>query len=305
MSAETGNWPIALPTRIDGGYMRRPTPLEALRGLLISHPLALSTLSEARHRAVLAANSAAEAGRAARRARDAELSYEHARRTEDPRGLRSGRFGLVAAFVGLMLLMSASATLALCWGLTWPYRVMLALATMFLAGVVAYALSKRHVRRNVALGLTIAAVLLWVALVLLPILAVAAWSILMAVKTAALGLVVIMPVIAAVLALDHCESLTCGRLRQRSERAGGEREHLAEVAGADQAEAVRTANVWESLVVEECSMVRPAGADAEQWVAECVRIARNAAIPADHVAAAEPVATASGIEPQADTSELA
>jgi hypothetical protein len=64
-----------------------------------------------------------------------------------------------------------------------------------------------------------------------------------------------------------------------SKHAANVRDQLAAQASADQADAVSAAGAWESLVVEECRLAHPAGADVEQWVTDCVRIARLSATP--------------------------
>ncbi len=257
------------------------TPQQALRNLLNSHPLALGTLSEARHRMVLARNSAAAAGRAGRRARDAELSHEHGRRSEDPRGLRRGRFWPTAAVVSALLAVAAAAAFVLCLGLDWPGRIVLVAATGVFGGAVAFVHGRKHLMHgNIAVGLTLMAALLCAAIVALHVLIAGFLSALLVIEAVALGVVLVLTVTAAVLAIQRCESLSCCRLRQRSERARNVSEHLADVASTDQANAVTAASTWESLVVEECRLTRPTMTDSEQWVAECVRIAKLAATPA-------------------------
>ena len=280
MPDETDGRFLSLRAAMDRGQDGHPTPQEALHFLLSSHPLAPGLLSEARHRAVLARNSAAAASLAIRRARDAELGYEHARRAGDPRGSRRGRFWPTAGVIGLLLAVAAAAAYVLCLAVPWPARMVLTAATLALGGAVAYAHRGGHARRRLAAGLTAAAGLLCVALVALRVVT-HTLAVLPLIEAAALGAVLAMAIAAAVLAADRCETLACCRARQLSEDAASVRDRCADAAFADQAEAVAAAGHWESLVVEECRLMRPPAAEGEQWVTECVRIARLSAAPAD------------------------
>ncbi len=281
MPDELDNRPMALPAAIDRRLTRQPTPQEALHFLLSSHPLAPGLLSEARHRVVLARNSAAAAGRAARVARDAEIGYEQIRRAHDPRGERCD--GFWPAAIGAIVLMSVAvaASLALTWGLPSSGRLVLAAATATLGAVVVWAHRRQPARHGLAVGLTVAVGVLCAGLVALHVLTSGSLSPLRLIEAAALGVVVVMAIAAAVLIVDRCECLACSHARLRSERACAVRDQLTAVAFSDQADAVAAGGAWESLVVEECRLMRPLGPDGEQWVTDCVRIARQSATPAE------------------------
>ena len=271
---------VSLRPAADRGKAGHPTPQEALSLLLGSHPLAPGLMSEARHRAVLARNSAEAANVAVRRARDAELSHEHARRAGDPRGSRRGRFWPTVMIAGLLLALAGAAACVLCLAVPWPARLVLTAATLGLGGALCYAHRGEHARRRLATWLTLAGAVLCIAFVALRI-CTHALALLPVVEAAALGAVLAMAAGAAVLAVDRCESLHCCRARQRSEQAAEVRDGCVDRAFADQAEAAAAAGHWESLVIEECRLMRPPATDPEQWMTECVRIARLSAAPGD------------------------
>lgn len=182
MSDELSNRSVALPGTIERDQERLPTPQEALRSVLSTRPLALSILSEARYRVVLTRNSVDAAGRAIRSTRDAELGYEQARRARDPRGLRTAYFWPTAVLVGLLLAAGSAASLALCWRLRLPDRIILTTAAAVLGGAVSWSWSRRHARR-VTLGLTLAAAAMCAALMAVHLLLAPSWSILVIAET--------------------------------------------------------------------------------------------------------------------------
>ncbi|HUJ07231.1 MAG TPA: hypothetical protein VLX31_14075 [Streptosporangiaceae bacterium] len=281
MPDELASMPMALPAAIDRRLTRPPTPAEALHVLLRSQPHAPRLLSEARHRAVLAGNSAAAADRAARVARDTEIGYEQVRRVHDPRGELRGSFWGSATAAGVLLLVAVAAALVLSWGLPWAGRLVFAAATVTLGAVVVWAHRRQPARRGLAAGMTIAVGMLCAGLVALRVLSGGPPAPLRLIEAVVLGVVLVMAIAGAVLVADRCECLTCCRARVRSERAGGARDQLTALAFSDQADAVAAGGAWESLVVEECRLMRPAGPDGEQWIAECIQIARQSATPAE------------------------
>jgi hypothetical protein len=112
---------MVLPGSIEGDAQQPPSPAEALHQVLSSQPLAPSLLSEARHRQVVAKNSATASERATRLARDAELVYEQARRLSDPRSHRSVGLPYAAWIAGVLLTVSAAIAVALWWTPGWYF----------------------------------------------------------------------------------------------------------------------------------------------------------------------------------------
>ena len=104
---------VVMPGVIDHAHERPSTAVEAVQGLLAGHASAAHLLSEARHRAIVARESAAEAVRAARAGRDAELAHELAVRDSDRRRRWRLHFGPAAVAVGALLVLCLAAAFAL------------------------------------------------------------------------------------------------------------------------------------------------------------------------------------------------
>jgi hypothetical protein len=279
MSSTSPRRLIALPGAIERQAEGPATPDQALQRLLASHGQAPGLLSEARHREIVARNSAASAVLAARRARDAELEYELARRRSDPRGERRHRFLPATAAMVVLLLAWGAAGLILAWDLVWPDRVVLAIATAVLAAALAWIMSMPRLREEAAGGILLAGLVMCVALVLVRVFTTSGAIALRVAEAAALGIVLVAGVVIAILVLEHSEGWKCARLRMASDRAIGDRQASQAQVWRDEADAAVAMASWESLVEEECRLGHPGDAVDQTWIKQCRDLARQAATP--------------------------
>ncbi len=270
---------VVVPGVINHPQDRPSTSVEAVRGLLAGHGRAAHLLSQARHWVIVARESAAEAVRAARLDRDAELSHELAVREADRRGRWRLHFGPAAIAVGALLVACWAAALTLARALTWPDRVIIPLAAAGLGGAVVWrAVASRERKGEHHLAVLIAAVLA-ATLVAMSVLSTSGGLALRVVVSVALGLILATVCVAATWVADHAETWRCARLRRTSERASRYRQAAAAAAADDEAKAEAALAAWESLVVEECQLAHPGEAAGETWLADCVSIACQIATP--------------------------
>lgn len=257
-----------------------PGPVEALRRLLAGQVVAPHLLSEARHRAVLSHESAAAVIVAARRARDAELAYELAVRKRDPRERRRLHLWFEVVAMGLLLALCWAAAFALTRQLTWPDRLVFPLAAVGLGGALAGRVSASRDRgRGYRLVLLLAAA--WVVALVVLGTCTAVGGLLLSVAVAlTLGAVLLLAGVAMVWTLDHGEGWHCFRLRRAADLAARHRHDAQEEAWRDGSAAQAALAAWESLVVEECQLAHPGNdADRQNWLADCVSLARRLAAP--------------------------
>ena len=270
---------VVVPGVINHPQDRPSTPVEAVRGLLVGHRRAAHLLSQARHWVIVARESAAEAVRAARLDRDAELSYELAVREADRRGRWRLHFGPAAVAVGALLVACGTVALVLAPSLPWPDRVIIPLAVAGLGGAVVWrAVVNREHQGKHHLAMLIAAVLA-ATLVTMGVLSTSGGLTLRVVVSVALGLILVTMCLAATWVVDHAETWRCAKLRRASDRASRYRQAAAAEAAHDEALAEAALAAWESLVVEECQFAHPGEAAGETWPADCVSIARQIATP--------------------------
>lgn len=270
---------FVVPGVIERADGEAPGPVEAIRRLLASHPLAPHLLSEARHRAVLSRDSAAEAVQATRSARDAELAHELAVRETDPRGHRRIRFWLAVVAAGALLIICLADAFELTRALPLADRAVVSIAGMALFGAAAWRVSIRRERSGehhpIVLG-----VAAWAA-VLATLYALSTGG-LLALRIGAAALLSVV-LVAAELAVSwvmaHGEDWRCYRLRWASNRASQQRQAALTKTSDDEAAAAAALAAWESLVVEECQLAHPADSASETWLADCVSVARRVATP--------------------------
>lgn len=268
---------VVVPGVISHPQERPSTPAEAVRGLLAGHGRAAHLLSEARHRAIVARESAAEAVRAARLGRDAELSHELAVRDSDRRGHWRLHFSPAAAAVGALLIACWAAAFALTRSLPEPDRLIIPLATAGLgAAVVWRAVASRERKHLLPLLIAGAAA---ATLVTLGIFSTSGGLALRVIEPVALGLILVAVCVAATWVVEHAENWRCARLRRASDRASRYRQDAAATASQDESDAEAAMAAWESLVVEECQLAHPGEAGGETWLADCVATARQIATP--------------------------
>ncbi len=270
---------VAVPGVINHPRERPLTSLEAVRDLLAGHVKAAHLLSQARHWVTVARESAAEAVRAARLDRDAELSHELAVREADRRERWRVHFGPAAVVVGALLMACGAAALVLARALPWPDRVIIPLAAAGIGGAVVWrAAANREHQGKHHLAVLIAAVFAAI-LVTLGILSTSGGLTLRVVVCVALGLILVTVCLAASWVVDHAETWRCSKLRRASERASRYRRAAVAAAADDDAKAEAALAAWESLVVEECQLAHPGEAAGETWLTDCVSIARQIATP--------------------------
>ena len=270
---------VVMPGVMERADGQPPAPVEAVRRLLGSHALAPYLLSEARHRAVVARDSAAEAVQATRSARDAELAHELAVRENDPRRRRGIHFGLAAVAVGALLAVCWAAAFALMRALPWPDRTVLSIAAAVLGGAVAWRASVKRERKGGYHPVVFSAVA-WVALLVALCVITTAGGLLLRIGAAvSLGVVLVVAGLAVAWMLGHAESWRCSRLRWASDRAARHRQAALSEASDDEAAAMAALAAWESLVVEECQLAHPGDVASETWLADCVSVARKIAAP--------------------------
>ena len=266
------------------GVIERPdgvpsSPVEAVRRLLASHVQAPHLLSEARHRAVVARESAAEAVQEARLARDAELAYELAVRDSDRRGRRGVHFWPAAVSVGALLGICWAAAFVLLRAVPWPDRVVVAVAAVVLGGAAAWRVSATRERDGGHHTLVCAAAAWAAALVVLCILSTSGGIALRVGAAIVLGVALVAADAAVVWVLERAESWRCFRLRRASSRAARRRQAALAEVSCDEAAATAALAAWESLVVEECQLAHPGDVAGETWLADCVSVARSIAAP--------------------------
>jgi hypothetical protein len=269
---------VVMPGVIDHAREKPSTPVEAVQRLLAGHANAPHLLSEARHRAIVARESAAEAVRSARAGRDAELAYELAVRDSDRRRRWRLHFGPAAVAVGALLVLCLAAALALTRGLSWPDRVIIPLAAGLGAVVAWRAGVHRESRWAHHLVLLVAAAVA-AALVALCVLSTAGSLTLRIVVSVVLGLILVVLFTAAAWVVDHAENWHCAKLRWASDRAARYRQAATAAGARDEADAEAALAAWESLVVEECQLAHPGDAAGETWLGDCVSTARKIAVP--------------------------
>jgi hypothetical protein len=270
---------VAVPGVIVHPQERPSTPVEAVRGLLAGHGRAAHLLSEARHRAIVARESATEAVRAARAGRDTELSHELAVRDSDRHGHWRLHFGPATAAVAALLVACWAAAFALTRSLPWPDRLIIPLAAAGLGGALVWsAVASRERQGEHHVPLLVAAASA-ATLVALSVLSTTGDLTLRVVESAALGLILVAVCVAVTWMVDHAENWRCARLRRASDRASRYRQAAAATACHDEADAEAALAAWESLVMEECQLAHPGEAGGETWLAECVATARQIATP--------------------------
>jgi hypothetical protein len=270
---------VVVPGVINHPQDRPSTSVEAVRGLLAGHAKAAHLLSQARHWVIVARESAAEAVRAARLDRDAELSHELAVREADRRGRWRLHFGPTAVAVGALLVACGAAALVLVRALPWPDRVIIPLAAAGLGGAVVWrAVANREHQGHRHLAVLIAAASA-ATLVALSVFSISGGLALRVTVSVALGLILVATCIAATWVVDHAETWHCAKLRRASDRASRYRQAAAAAAAHDEAHAEAALAAWESLVVEESQLAHPGEAAGETWLADCISIARQIATP--------------------------
>lgn len=271
---------VVLPGVIEHPQEHPSTPVEAVRGLLAGHEQAPHLLSDARHRATVSRESAAEAVQATRLGRNAELAHELAVRHSDRDGRWRVHFGPAAVAVGALLVICWAAAFVLTRALPWPDRVVIPIAAVALGGVAAWRWAHVTRERKGEHYLTVfVAAVLASALVVLCVLTTAGGFTPRIVVSAAFGLVLVTMCALAAWLLDRAENWHCAKLRRARNNATRHR-HVALVqACSDEAAAQAALAAWESLVVEECQLAHPGDVVAETWLADCVSTARKIATP--------------------------
>lgn len=269
---------VVLPGVVQDAREEAPAPVEALRRLLGGHLKAPHLLSQARHRAILARESADEAARAARVDRDAELAHELAVRECDRRDRWRLHFGIGAIAVAALLLVCGTAALVMIRGLPWPDRVVIPLAVL-LCGAVAWRAAMSH-DSGWKHDLVLFAGMAWAAVLgALCVLSTTGGLVFRVVAAVALGLILVATYSAAAWVMEHAENWHCARLRRTSEHAARFRQAAAAAAARDEAAAEAAMAAWESLVVEECQLAHPGAVVSETWLDDCVSVARTIATP--------------------------
>lgn len=279
MSSTSPRRLIALPSAIERQSAGPATADQALQRLLASHGQAPGLLSEARHRETLARNSAGTAVLAARRARDAELKYELARRSSDPRGGRRHRFWPATVAMVVLLMMWAATGLILAWSLMWPDRIVVAVTTAALAAALAWVVSRPKLREQAAIGILLIGLMMCVALAVLRVFTTSGTVAVRVAEAAALGIALAAGVVIAIVVLEHAEGWKCAQLRKASDRAIRYRQACAAQVSRDEADAAAAMASWESLVEEECRLGHPGEAVDQTWIQQCRDFARQAATP--------------------------
>lgn len=270
---------VVMPGAIDHAGENPPTPVEAVKGLLAGHPQAPHLLSEARHRAIVSRESAAEAAQAARLGRDAELAHELAVRESDRSGRWRVHFGPAALAVGVLLVVCWAAAFALTRALPWSDRVIIPIAAAAAGGVVAWRASASRERRGEHYLVVLIAAAWAAVLVVLSVLSTAGGLAFRVVASVVLGLVLVTMCAAAAWMLARAENWRCSQLRRASNHAARHRQGALVQASRDETAAQAALAGWESLVVEECQLAHPADTVGQTWLADCVSHARAIAAP--------------------------